>query len=215
MALGGESQSWTVACSLIYGCDLERLLNHAFVSLSKTWWSMLARLVLSVAVTWQSESDIVSSRSTSLAGFVPCLLLHILSKWWSLSQWLHLVPKAGHSFLLILVGGFRPCPLVPQCPWVGPSFVAYRSSRALRLSRRVTAGRKLISSLLLLPQQTQGPPLTTCPGSCPPGDPSEFSYLQGPFKNYLVDLSSKPMCLVLLSNNIKYFSVNQIAANIS
>ena len=61
-----------------------------------------------------SVLNITLSCSVPPAGFVLVLFLHIFPKWWSLSQQLHLVPKAGHSVLLSLVGGFLPCPLVPQ-----------------------------------------------------------------------------------------------------
>lgn len=71
-------------------------------------------MVLTTDVISHSVSNIALSCSVLLVDLVPFLLLHIFSKWWSLSQWLHLVPKAGHSVLLILVGGFLPCPLVPQ-----------------------------------------------------------------------------------------------------
>ena len=40
----------------------------------------------SIDVICQSGSDIVSSGSVLLAGFAPCLPLHIFSKWWSLLQ---------------------------------------------------------------------------------------------------------------------------------
>ena len=70
-------------------------------------------LVLSVDVISQCVKYCVVLFGV-FADLVSCLLLHIFSKWLFLPQRLHLVPKAGHSILLILVGGLLPCPLVPQ-----------------------------------------------------------------------------------------------------
>ena len=67
-------------------------------------------LVVSVDVISHSVSNIASSCSVFFADLVSCLLLHIFSKWLFLLQLLHLVPKAGHSILLILVGGVSSVP---------------------------------------------------------------------------------------------------------
>ena len=72
--------------------------------------------MLSVDVISHSVSNIASSCSVFFADLVSCLLVHIFSKWLFLSQQLqrlHLVPKAGHSILLILAGGVSSVPFGP------------------------------------------------------------------------------------------------------
>ena len=78
--------------------------------------------MLSVDVISHSVSNIAYSCSVFFSDLVSCLLLHIFSKWLFLSQWLHLVPKTGHSILLIHVGFFFQCPLFPQYVQLSRSF---------------------------------------------------------------------------------------------
>ena len=60
-----------------------------------------------------------------LTALLSPLLLHIFPKWCSRSHESHLVPKAGQSLHLTLVGALFPCPLVPHYEhssllgWVG------------------------------------------------------------------------------------------------